>query len=116
MPLTRSPLAGQGVNLGLLDAATLVEELANAWQRKQPLGIEQTLGKYQRRRLPDNLKMMALMEGFKRLYGPVPLPLRWLRNTGMNLVNDTPMLKKQLLRQALGARSGLPKNAQVNLA
>lgn len=113
---TIHPLAGQGVNLGLLDAATLVEELSHAWQRKQPLGIEQTLGKYQRRRLPDNLKMMALMEGFKRLYGPVPLPLRWLRNTGMNLVNDTPMLKKQLLRQALGARSGLPKNAQVNLA
>lgn len=113
---TIHPLAGQGVNLGLLDAATLVEELTAAWQRKQPLGIEQTLGKYQRRRMPDNLKMMALMEGFKRLYGPVPLPLRWLRNTGMSLVNNTPLVKKQLLRQALGERDGLPENAQVHLA
>ncbi|OOV87205.1 FAD-dependent monooxygenase [Oceanospirillum linum] len=113
---TIHPLAGQGVNLGLLDAATLVEELTAAWQRKQPLGIEQTLGKYQRRRMPDNLKMMALMEGFKRLYGPVPLPLRWLRNTGMSLVNNTPSVKKQLLRQALGERDGLPFNARVNLA
>lgn len=113
---TIHPLAGQGVNLGLLDAATLVEELTAAWQRKQPLGIEHTLGKYQRRRMPDNLKMMALMEGFKRLYGPVPLPLRWLRNTGMSLVNNTPLVKKQLLRQALGERDGLAENAQVHLA
>lgn len=113
---TIHPLAGQGVNLGLLDAATLVEELANAWKRQQPLGIGQTLGKYQRRRMPDNLKMMALMETFKRLYGPVPLPMRWARNAGMNLVNNTPMVKKQLLRQALGERDGLPEVAQVKLA
>lgn len=113
---TIHPLAGQGVNLGLLDAATLVEELAAAWQRQQPLGIAQTLGKYQRRRMPDNLKMMALMEGFKRLYGPVPVGLRWVRNLGMNLVNDTPMVKQQLLRQALGERGGLPESATVRLA
>ena len=113
---TIHPLAGQGVNLGLLDAATLVEELANAWQRQQPLGIEQTLGKYQRRRMPDNLKMMALMESFKRIYGPVPVGVRWIRNVGMNLVNQTPVVKKQLLRQALGERSGLPEAAKVHLA
>ncbi len=113
---TIHPLAGQGVNLGLLDAATLVEELANAWQRQQPLGIEQTLGKYQRRRMPDNLKMMALMESFKRIYGPVPVGVRWIRNVGMNLVNQTPMVKKQLLRQALGERGGLPEAAKVHLA
>lgn len=113
---TIHPLAGQGVNLGLLDAATLTEELANAWQRQQPLGIAQTLGKYQRRRMPDNLKMMALMEGFKRLYGPVPIGLRWARNVGMNLVNDTPVVKQQLLRQALGERGGLPDAATVKLA
>ncbi|SKA26213.1 2-octaprenylphenol hydroxylase [Oceanospirillum multiglobuliferum] len=113
---TIHPLAGQGVNLGLLDAATLVEVLTQAWQRQQPLGIGQTLQKYQRRRMPDNLKMMALMEAFKRLYGPVPLPLRWVRNLGMNMVNNSPLIKKQLLRQALGERDGLPDSAQVHLA
>lgn len=113
---TIHPLAGQGVNLGLLDAATLVEVLTHAWQRQQPLGIGQTLQQYQRRRMPDNLKMMALMETFKRLYGPVPLPLRWMRNVGMNMVNNSPLIKKQLLRQALGEREGLPESAQVHLA
>ncbi len=60
--------------------------------------------------------MMALMESFKRIYGPVPVGVRWICNVGMNLVNQTPVVKKQLLRQALGERGGLPEAAKVHLA
>ena len=45
---------------------------------------------------------MAAMDGFKRLFGETALPVRWLRNTGMKLVNQTAPLKRQLIRKAMG--------------
>ena len=57
---------------------------------------------YQRRRKPQNLAMMAAMEGFKRLFESDRLPLRLLRNDGMALFNGAGPLKKQLIRQAMG--------------
>ena len=44
------------------------------------------------------------MDGFKRLFAPQPLPLRWLRNTGMTMVGRTRPLKRRLMRHAMGMR------------
>lgn len=96
------PLAGQGINLGFKDAAVLQEEIRRAVDRGLPLGSEAMLGRYQRRRKGDNLTMMAVMEGFKRLFAQKSLPVRWLRNTGMRWVNDAGPLKRQLIRRAMG--------------
>lgn len=96
------PLAGQGVNLGLQDAAVLAEEVQRALQRGLPPGDRLALARYQRRRKPQNLAMMAAMEGFKRLFESDKLPLRLLRNDGMALFNGAGPLKKQLIRQAMG--------------
>jgi 2-octaprenylphenol hydroxylase len=60
------------------------------------------LRRYQRRRKPHNLAMMAMMEGFKRLYADQPLAVRWLRNTGMRAVDGWPLLKNRLIREAMG--------------
>ena len=79
---TIHPLAGQGVNLGFLDAAVLAEVLLHAHGRGERLADERVLSRFERRRMPHNLGMMAAMEGFQRLFQADPLPLRWLRNAG----------------------------------
>lgn len=99
---TLHPLAGQGVNLGFSDARVLAEELERALEQGIDLGRLQTLKRYQRRRKPDNLAMMATMEGFKRLFERDELPVRLLRNIGMSGLNRLAPLKNSLIRQAMG--------------
>lgn len=109
---TIHPLAGQGVNLGLLDAAVLAEELQRAQARGERLADERVLSRYERRRMPHNLALMAAMEGFERLFQADPLPLRWLRNTGLKWVDRRPAAKALFVRQALGLSGDLPELAR----
>jgi 2-octaprenylphenol hydroxylase len=101
---TIHPLAGQGINLGLLDVAALSEELSRALGRGHSIGAMDVLSRYQRRRKGENMLMMTAMDGFKRLFEEQSLPLRWLRNTGMRLVGRAGPLKQQLMRHAMGIR------------
>ncbi len=110
---TIHPLAGQGVNLGFLDAAVLAEVLLRANGRGERLADERVLGRYERRRMPHNLAMMAAMEGFERLFQADPLPLRWLRNSGLKWVDGMPEAKALFVRQALGLSGDLPDLARA---
>ena len=110
---TIHPLAGQGVNLGFLDAAVLAEVLLQARQRGEQLAAEQALSRFERRRMPHNLAMMAAMESFERLFQATPPPLRWLRNAGLSLVNGMPEAKAVFVRQALGLSGDLPELARA---
>ena len=110
---TIHPLAGQGVNLGFLDAAVLAEELVHACERGERLADVKVLSRYERRRMPHNLALMAAMEGFERLFQANPLPLRWLRNTGLKLVEGMPEAKAVFVRQALGLSGDLPDLAKA---
>lgn len=107
------PLAGQGVNLGFLDAAVLAEVLLHALGRGERLADPRVLSRYERRRMPHNLAMMAAMEGFERLFQADPLPLRWLRNAGLNWVDELPEAKALFVRQALGLSGDLPELARA---
>ncbi|WP_434119898.1 2-octaprenyl-3-methyl-6-methoxy-1,4-benzoquinol hydroxylase [Pseudomonas fortuita] len=110
---TIHPLAGQGVNLGFLDAAVLAEVLVNACERGERLADVKVLSRYERRRMPHNLALMAAMEGFERLFQANPLPLRWLRNSGLKLVEQMPEAKALFVRQALGLSGDLPDLAKA---
>ncbi|MGH8354780.1 MAG: 2-octaprenyl-3-methyl-6-methoxy-1,4-benzoquinol hydroxylase [Pseudomonas sp.] len=110
---TIHPLAGQGVNLGFLDAAVLAEVLLHALARGERLADPRVLSRYERRRMPHNLAMMAAMEGFERLFQADPLPLRWLRNSGLNWVDGLPEAKALFVRQALGLSGDLPELARA---
>ena len=110
---TIHPLAGQGVNLGFLDAAMLAEVLLHAQQRGEMLASERVLSRFERRRMPHNLAMMAAMESFERLFQATPPPLRWLRNAGLSLVNGMPEAKAVFVRQALGLSGDLPELARA---
>ncbi len=96
------PLAGQGVNLGLLDVIALAQEIERALQRGLPLADYSILRRYQRQRLAGNLGMMSAMEGFKRLFGNRTLAINWLRNTGMRQLNSVAAIKKIIINTALG--------------
>lgn len=96
------PLAGQGVNLGLLDVIALAEEIERALTRGIPLGDESILRRYQRQRLASNLGMMSAMEVFKQLFSSRALSVNWLRNTGMRQLNSITAVKKFIVNTALG--------------
>lgn len=106
------PLAGQGVNLGLLDAATLAEVILDARAAGQDFSTFKTLRRYERRRKGDNLLMLGVMDGFKRLFGnPLP-PVPWLRNFGLNLTDIAGPLKNLIARRAMGLDGDLPRLAR----
>lgn len=99
------PLAGQGVNLGLKDVAALattVGQFIAAGGAPTGLGDGALLGRYQRRRKPDNLATMAAMEGLKRLFGSVNPVLRLARNWGLTQFDRTALLKQWVARAAAG--------------
>ncbi len=102
---TIHPLAGQGVNIGLLDAAALSDTILAAHQRGRQIGSLHTLRKYQRQRKADNLLMQLSMDGFKRLFGNELAPIKWVRRLGLNQVNKTQFLKNHFMRQATGKRN-----------
>ncbi|MCE0462522.1 MULTISPECIES: 2-octaprenyl-3-methyl-6-methoxy-1,4-benzoquinol hydroxylase [Pseudomonas] len=110
---TIHPLAGQGVNLGFLDAAVLAEVVLQAAGRGERLADVKVLSRYERRRMPHNLALMAAMEGFERLFQADPLPVRWLRNTGLKLVDRLPEAKALFVREALGLTGDLPDLARA---
>ncbi len=105
---TIHPLAGQGVNLGFLDAAVLAEEIIRALRRGLPLADPSLLSRYQRRRVADNLLMMNLMRGFKELFAQTSPAVRWARNTGMNLMNQLAPVKNHIAARAMGVTGDLP--------
>ena len=102
---TIHPLAGQGVNLGLLDAKALAEELQRGLGAGRSVADLTVLLRYQRRRKGNNLSMMWLMEGFKRLFAQQDLGIRWLRNIGMNAADKMTPIKNQMIRKAMGLDS-----------
>ncbi|BAO65260.1 2-octaprenyl-3-methyl-6-methoxy-1,4-benzoquinol hydroxylase [Pseudomonas protegens Cab57] len=110
---TIHPLAGQGVNLGFLDAAVLAEVLLQAASRGERLAEVKVLSRFERRRMPHNLALMAAMEGFERLFQADPLPMRWLRNTGLKVIDQMPEAKALFVRQALGLSGDLPELARA---
>ena len=106
------PLAGQGINLGFLDAAVLAEELGRARQAGLPVAEPAVLARYQRRRRADNLVMQNAMRGFKLLFERRELPVRWLRNSGLNLVNRLAPARHVFMHRALGRAGDLPRTAR----
>ena len=110
---TIHPLAGQGVNLGFLDAAVLADVLLHAVDRGERLADVRVLSRFERRRMPHNLALMAAMEGFERLFQADSLTARLLRNTGLKWVNKMPEAKALFVRQALGLSGDLPPLAKA---
>ena len=109
---TMHPLAGQGVNLGLLDAAALAEVIADAQTARRDIASLQTLRRYERWRKAENMSMLVMVDQLQRLYGLQQPAWRWLRDSGMGVINSLAPLKHELIEHAMGNRGDLPRLAR----
>lgn len=95
------PLAGQGVNIGCLDAAVLCDVLLHDKTR----GVwahEQTLQRYEHLRKGQNDAMMHSMSAIGWIETTQLFPVVWARNLGLKQVEQLPVLKDAFMAQANG--------------
>lgn len=96
------PLAGQGLNLGFGDAATLAELVIDHLRLGLDPGDPALLEAYQARRRPAAAAMAAATEGLNRLFSNEIGPLRVLRDAGLGLVNRSERMKAMFREAASG--------------
>jgi len=106
------PLAGQGANLGLLDAAALCEALAAAVAKGEDPGALRVLRGYEQQRRTHNRMMNAAMSTLQRGFTAASPPAAWLAVGALGLVNRSAMLKRAFARRALGEAGELPRLAR----
>jgi 2-octaprenylphenol hydroxylase len=105
------PLAGQGVNLGLLDAAALAELVLAARAEGEDPGAQQVLRRYERWRKSDTYLMGTAIDLFNRLLAHGSGPLARVAQRGLKWVNRSEELKRFFMTRALGTRGELPRVA-----
>ncbi|MDO8844596.1 UbiH/UbiF/VisC/COQ6 family ubiquinone biosynthesis hydroxylase [Methylicorpusculum sp.] len=107
-----NPLAGQGVNIGLLDAAALGEVVLDAYRNGEFVGDIQVLKRYEKTRKLENLRMMTVMDAFYQIFSNKILPLKIIRNFGLGLAGRIKPAKNKVMRHAMGLEGDLPKLAR----
>ena len=107
-----NPLAGQGVNIGLLDAAALGEVLIDAAKKGLEIGDLSVLKNYEKLRRHENLKMMTVMDIFYQVFSNEILPIKLIRNLGLGLAERILPAKNKVMRSAMGLEGKLPKLAR----
>jgi 2-octaprenyl-6-methoxyphenol hydroxylase len=103
------PIAGQGLNLGLRDVATLVEVLVDGARIGLDLGDEQLLRRYDRWRGLDTFTVALATDSLTRIYGLGGRPARAVRRFGMGAIQRLTPIKDRLMAEARGESGDLPK-------
>ena len=109
---TVHPLAGQGANLGLLDAAALADVLDAGRREREDIGAERILRRYERWRRSENDLMAAAIDGFDRLLARGSGRVAALAQRGMPLVSRAPLAKRVFIERAMGLAGELPAAAR----
>ncbi len=103
------PIAGQGLNLGLKDAAALAETLLDAARLGRDLGALDTLKRYERWRRFDSFALAASTDALNRLFSNDIAPLRHLRDLGLGIVDAIGPARRFFMRHAGGDVGKLPR-------
>ena len=103
------PVAGQGLNMGLKDAAALAEVLVEAMRLGEDIGSETVLDRYASWRRFDNVALAAGFDGFVRLFSNDIAPVRLARDLGIAAVNRIAPLRRAFMHEAGGATGDLPR-------
>ena len=103
------PIAGQGLNIGIRDAAALAEIIVDALRLGLDPGSVNVLEGYERWRRFDNTMMIAATDGLNRIFSNDVGPIKFARDVGLAAVNRTPSLKRLFMRHAMGVLGDLPR-------
>lgn len=109
---TVHPLAGQGVNLGLLDAAELCDALTRARIEREDYGALRILRPYERARRPENEAMSRAMDAFNALFAVGHGFAARVAQRGLGVVNRLGPIKRLFAERALGRNGNLPDAAR----
>jgi 2-octaprenyl-6-methoxyphenol hydroxylase len=103
------PIAGQGLNLGLKDAAALAQVLVDAARLGEDIGSESVLDRYGAWRRFDNVMLAAATDAFTRLFSNDVGPVRLARGLGMSVVNRIGPARRFFMQEAGGGVGDLPR-------
>jgi 2-octaprenyl-6-methoxyphenol hydroxylase len=103
------PIAGQGLNMGLKDAAALAEVIVDAARLGIDPGQADVLERYQRWRRFDTVAMGVATNSLNMLFSNKSTFLRTVRDIGLGLVDRVPPLKSAFIRQAAGLSGEVPR-------
>jgi len=103
------PIAGQGLNMGLKDAAALAQVLIEAARLGEDLGAEAVLDRYARWRGVDNMGVALATDAFTRLFATDNPLVRAARDVGMTVVNRIGVARRMFMAEAGGASGDLPR-------
>jgi len=105
------PLAGQGVNLGFMDAASLVQVLSEAraaGASVEALSEMPVLRRYERWRKTENTAALGLVDAINRLFSNDTQSIGTLRRVGLRVIEQSPLAKRLLMQRALGLAGDRP--------
>ncbi|APH70069.1 ubiquinone biosynthesis hydroxylase [Aquibium oceanicum] len=102
------PIAGQGLNLGLKDAAALAQVVVEADRLGEDIGAIDVLDRYTRWRRFDTVQMGITTDVLNRMFSNDFAPLRTIRDVGLGMVDRMPWLKEFFIRQAAGLAGPAP--------
>ncbi|MBJ3876180.1 hypothetical protein JGC89_23205 [Salmonella enterica subsp. enterica serovar Kentucky] len=100
------------MNLGLLDAASLAQEVLALWKQGQDIGSKRNLRSYERWRKAEAAKMIAIMQGFRDLFSGENPAKKLVRGIGLSLAGQLPGAKDEIMKRALGLEGHLPDLAR----
>lgn len=103
------PIAGQGLNLGIRDAAALAEVLAEAMRQGEDIGDIAVLKRYQQWRRFDSTALAFACDGLNRLFSNDVGPVRALRDIGIAAVDRMPGAKRWFMKAASGLAGETPR-------
>lgn len=106
------PVGGQGLNMGIRDAAALAQVLQSAYNQGEDIGNLQVLKRYERWRKQENLTILGFTDLLDRVFSNNFLPLVIVRRLGLLILKQVHPVKKYALQLMTGLRGRLPQLAQ----
>ncbi|MGK7896979.1 MAG: FAD-dependent hydroxylase, partial [Xenococcus sp. (in: cyanobacteria)] len=105
---------GQGLNLGIRDAAALAQVLSEAHQRGEDIGEVKVLKRYERWRKIENLTVLGFTDFLDRIFSNNWLPAIIIRRLGLWLLRNLPPFKIFTLKLMTGFLGRIPQLGSVN--